>query len=457
MQFVSRIVFGYIFVLGLIFTFLVPPLQKPDEHGHFKRAVYVRQGYLFLWNDGKKLPLDRQFHDLITDKHINAVPYHPERKFDTGLYRVPLFAGDSAFEPVYIREKAQFMLGSFAYIPHAAGLLLARMLRLNAFISFFAGRFFMFLVSFVWMIFLYRRTKAPYRYVLLFAFSLPMFVHQITAYNYDGMHFMTGFTLFSVFTHLLTLPKLANRHLVYLGIATVLFLVSKVIYEPFILLVLLIPARKIAPGSGYLKKMALYFAGVLFFYFLFKHPIYLSSLTYRGHPDGTVPGSQLLFILQNPLEYLRIFVTSGIRLLKFHVQGTIGIFGWLDYSMHPAAYLIWLLAGFSVVSLGLPQKERLNRKFSLLLLGVLFLSYAALQTFFFLTWKPLKSPVIDGTQGRYFISFVPFLLFAFMHRAPITLCGRIPPRAAKLGICIAAGAVLVHVAASVIARYYIPI
>jgi len=38
-----------------------------------------------------------------------------------------------------------------------------------------------------------------------------------------------------------------------------------------------------------------------------------------------------------------------------------------------------------------------------------------MMTIFYLNWKTVGSHVIDGTQGRYFIVFVPFVLYFFIH------------------------------------------
>lgn len=416
MKFAEKLVFVYIFILGLSFTFLVPPLQKPDEHGHFKRAVYLRQGYIFLWNDGKKLPLDKQLYELINNKSLNAIPYRPTVKFNPNIYQVPLFSLSQDFKPVYIKEKAEFMLGAFAYIPHATGLFLARILHLNAFVTFFTGRFAMFLCSFIWMIFLYKKTKKPYKYILLFAFSLPMTIHQISAYNYDGMNFMMGFTLFSVFTRLYVQKKLSNRNLTIFGITLFLFLISKVIYEPLLLIALLIPYKKISPQMGiYMKKMCILLLAIIIGYFILKSPIYVSSLSYREHPVGVNPSKQILYILNNPIQYTEIFITSAWNLKKFHLQSAIGIFGWLDYSMDAWMYFVWIVgAVFMIYKLKLKKNELMNTRSIIFLYMIIFIEYAFIQTFFYLNWKQVGSPVIDGTQGRYFISLIPFVLLGIV-------------------------------------------
>ncbi len=415
MKFTEKLVFLYIFVLGIAFTFLVPPLQKPDEHGHFKRAIYLRQGYVFLWNDGKKLPLDKQLYDLINNSSLNKIPYRPSIKFNPEIYNVPLLVSQNELKPVYIHEKAEFMLGAFAYIPHAVGLFIARILHLNAFVSFFMGRLFMFIFSLIAMIFIYKKTLSPYKYILLLVFSLPMTLHQLSAYNYDGMHLIMGFALFSIFTTLHTQKKITDKNLFWLGVSAYLYLISKVVYEPMVFLILLLPFKKISSNIKVsTKKISLLMISVFFFYIILKLPIYIATPDYT-HPIGVNPLQQVSHILQNPIRYVEIFLTSAWNLKKFHLQSAIGIFGWLDYSLDAWMYFVWIFASIVLIyKLELNKNEHMTTGSTIFLFFILFLEYAYIQTFFYLNWKTVGSPVIDGTQGRYFISLLPFAFLGIL-------------------------------------------
>src|SRR3989338_423860 len=171
MSFTAKIAFLYIFILGLAFTFLVPPLQKPDEHGHFIRSILLSHGRIFLTNKDAHLPIEKQYYDLVHDPLLNAIPYHSQIKFNTEWYRGPLFATKDSYKMVNETTWGQFMLPASSYIPYAVGISMARLFHLNAYLTFFMGRLTMFLLAFIWMIFLYRKIPQAFRHILLLVFS----------------------------------------------------------------------------------------------------------------------------------------------------------------------------------------------------------------------------------------------------------------------------------------------
>ena len=244
MSFSAKIVFAYIFVLGLFFTFLVPPLQKPDEHGHFIRSILLSHGKIILTDKDVELPIEKQYYDLIHDPHLNKIPYHPKIKFDPMWYVRSPFADRGAYQLVRESTWGQFMLPASSYIPYAFGIILARFFHLNAYLTFFTGRLTMFLFVFIWTIFLFRKTPSPFKPILLFVFSLPMLIHQITGYNYDSMQYMMGFSLFVLLLNLLQKNTLSLYDLALIAFTFILFFIMKLSFEPMLLLVFLIPNKK---------------------------------------------------------------------------------------------------------------------------------------------------------------------------------------------------------------------
>ena len=136
MGLLEKIIFLYIFILGLAFTFLVPPLQKPDEHGHFIRSILLTHGKVFLTNKDENLPIEKQYYDLIHDQSLNNIPYHSQIKFDSRWYVRSLFADKGAYKFVNESTWGQFMLPASSYIPYAFGIGIARLFNLNAYLTF---------------------------------------------------------------------------------------------------------------------------------------------------------------------------------------------------------------------------------------------------------------------------------------------------------------------------------
>ncbi len=455
MSFTAKIVFLYIFILGLAFTFLVPPLQKPDEHGHFIRSILLSHGKIFLTSKDERLPIEKQYYDLIHDPLLNKIPYHPKIKFDTKRYLRSLFADEGAYKFINESTWGQFMLPASSYIPYAVGISIARLLNLNAYVTFFMGRFSMFLLAFVWMIFLYKKIPHPFKPILFFVFSIPMFIHQITGYNYDATQYMMGFSLFVFLLNLLQKRKLSSLDLTALGVTFLLFLIMKLSFEPMLLLIFLISYQKIDKKLfGYVKKMFFIMAIILAGYFLIKSTFFISATHYTHHPKGVNPTLQTQYILNHPIKYLQIFTQSSVHLAKFHLQGLIGIFGWLDYSMDWWVYILFIGTGiYLVCTIKLGSKERLKLWQIVIVFGSVFLTYAFMMTIFYLNWKVVGSQVIDGTQGRYFISLLPFLLLGLVHlKAKTSLSVKIP--GIKFLLVLVLFLIIVSVINSIQTRYY---
>jgi len=416
MNFTAKVVFLYIFILGLAFTFLVPPLQKPDEHGHFIRSVLLSHGKIFLTSNDVTLPIERQYYDLIHDPLLNAIPYHSQMKFNTAWYIRTPFATKNAYKLVNEATWGQFMLPASSYIPYALGVSVARLLNLNAYLTFFTGRFSMFLLAFVWMLYLYKKISHTFKPILLFAFSFPMFIHQITGHNYDAMQYMMGFSLFVLILNLLQKQKLTLTDFCLLCAAFVSYLIMKLSFEPMILLVFLIPYKKIDNNfSRYIKKIVLVLVIILAGYFLAKSTFFISASRYMHHPIGVNPTQQVQYIFNHPLNYFQNFIQSSLRLSKFHLQGLIGIFGWLDYSMDWRVYVLYLITGiYLIYSTIIEKRERLALWQILLIFGSVFFTYSFMLTIFYLNWKTVGSSTIDGTQGRYFISLLPFVMLGLI-------------------------------------------
>jgi len=151
---------------------------------------------------------------------------------------------------------------------------------------------------------------------------------------------------------------------------------------------------------------------VLIPYFVIKLPFFISSYYYRDNPIGVNPLKQIAYIIRDPLHFAAIFVTSFLSNINFHVQGAIGIFGWLDYSMNPFMYFIWIGAAcYLIYTIKLKKSDLLPTTKLIVLFSTPILTYMLIQTIFYLGWKTVGSSVIDGTQGRYYLILIPYTLY----------------------------------------------
>jgi Predicted membrane protein (DUF2142). len=61
----------YFLISGFIFSFLIPPFQKPDEFAHFKKTVSVANFDFFCQN--KKQPINANLIILLTQRKLGFI------------------------------------------------------------------------------------------------------------------------------------------------------------------------------------------------------------------------------------------------------------------------------------------------------------------------------------------------------------------------------------------------
>gem|GEM_PF-2166358 len=406
-------VFSMIFLLGIVFVFLSPPLQKPDEHTHFRKSVAVSKGYVFCRNGLLNYPLESKFSALLTDPHTSRVEYHKEIKYPSSNYRQPLFSTKAENATSPDPGENLCILSPLPYIPHAVGLFAARILNLSAVPSFFLGRLVMFLLSFVWVIYLYRKTPKPYNYFILFVYALPMTLHQLSAYSYDSLHIMLGLTLFAEMIILMQGPL--RRGLVIYVSTLVLFIFTKPGYELIVLSLFAIPPRHIArKTSDYFIRVGCALAVLILFFAVSRFGAF-QVLSSHVYPKFIYPALQLRNIISFPVDFASILLNTTWIEKKLFLQSLIGILGWLDYSLDKWVYLFYgVIAGYLII--GIPPRKKATpspAQLAILLTVVLGL-YVSILLSLYLVWNPVGGSTASGAQGRYFTVLVPFIML-FLH------------------------------------------
>lgn len=357
-----KFIFGYLLIIGAIFSFIIPPFQKPDETVHFKKTVAISYGILSCPKDGQTL-VDKKFVDLIEQQSLQLIIAKKNKKLNLGSWFNQVIKTKPNNNPRLLNINNSCQLPTISYIPQVTGLLFSKIINLNAFWSFFMGRFFGFLVFFAWFYFLHQHSSKSIKKIILLTFALPMALHQLTSYSYDGIQIMLALTIFVSGTKLIENRLKKINWLIILILGLIGFLVSRTIVKV-------------------------------------------------AYPATVNPLVQLELLKVQPLSILEIIVkTTYVRFL-FYLQGLIGIFGWLEYGLDYFTYFFYIfLIGFVICQTKLGKKILLLKWQNFILGFVIFIYYLVLLFINFLFWTPYKSKVVDGIQGRYFIIIFPFLVY----------------------------------------------
>lgn len=414
---IYRLSFIFILFLLIIFTFLVPPFHKPDEYGHFIRALSVSKGVIFCTKTKNNiLKLENQYINLHQAYPISALSLDKKIKLPFALYLKAIMSKPKDFTPQKLNFDKWCGFPFIAYLPHAFGLKISQFFQPNAYFAFFFGRFFMSILAFIWFYYLLKEIRPEFQPVLLFTFALPMTLHQISSYSYDGVHIMLALTFFTYFCNTLPQKKISYRLILPLFLSLILFLLTKKIgYEILLFLIFLVPNRAIAKDrKDYLIKMIIF---LLFFLILFI-PFKLSVQTEFNSSEYNYlidPVMQAAFIVRSPLNFALIIAKTTLLKAQVYLQGLIGLFGWLEYGLEPLTYFFYgLFFILIVLKTKLPKPWILPPLKLWMLSLILFSSYVFIQLLTYLFWTPVGEKVTDGVQGRYFIVFVPWIFFLLL-------------------------------------------
>lgn len=416
---------------GLLFTFLTPPFQSPDEHLHFYRAFQIAEGHLvaerqigdcygyskYFARDtclGGRLPRSV----LITVRQVSQTdlrfnPSQTQQLDDlAAVANLPLNPDDRLF----LNFKTTALHAPIPYLPQAAGIALGNVFNLSPLLLMYAGRLGN-LAAWSSLVFVAVRA-CPLNPELLATLALmPMSLFLAASLSVDGLTNGMAFALVGLAVAAATeAPKTPKRspNPGWLSLLAVLLSLAKLAYFPLALLLLAIPPARWGSRRRYWLGVAgtclasgLAVAG----WSAVVARIYVSL-----HPE-LEPTTQIQLVLANPLGFVatlgRTLTTHGLGLAHQYI----GVLGWLDTPLPLAwAGLSWL------VVLGLVLRSRrgeggLRWGQRWLLAIAAFASAIVLCSLAYL-WNVVGSPTVDGLQGRYFIPIVPVLALALSGRSP---------------------------------------
>lgn len=382
--------------LGLCFTFLVPPFQKPDENRHFYQSSALARGVTTcqVSSSGEVyLPLDSGVYDFPKSLKYDEIAHTPLRKF---------FLSDLSWErysPSAVTSAKDWCSWSFVgYIVPSLGIMLGKLTHLYL-VEFYLARLVSFIFFFICLLAsLKLATPRDSRWILFYAL-LPMTIHQASSISYDSLQLALLPLIFAWVGRFLdqTAESKEGSSPIWFILTLGLFVLAKPLSLVYLLLVFLIPNIS-------WRQTILIFSCLL----VLTLP-YLKPLHYLGLEGGVDPQLQIEVITRDPLYYTQVFLetisTDSLEILK----GIVGNFGWLDYQLPIYLYFFYLIGfGYLLSSRGVKTNQLRTGTLLVLLLvvaGYYLSTYAAL----YISWTSVGHTTIKGVQGRYFLVLIPFV------------------------------------------------
>ena len=387
-----------------IFTFLVPPFQKPDEQTHFEQSLIISKGFLSCQKKSNNMiPLEKKYINFIKTPYLDLLT-HGKGKLPVVTFLNDLFSNKQDNKKINFNIDHLCSFPIISYLPQAFSLTISSIFNLNPIVSLYFGRMLMSILGYFWFLYLYRRISKSYKLILLFTFALPMTLHQISSFSYDTVHIMLALTFFTLIINA-WIPASAGMTKKYFKLFFVLFLFllsKKIGYEAFFLFLFLTPYK--------VKPMIILSLIFVPFYFLLK-VTGTYDLQYFSTSQIFNPIRQINFLFSNPINIIKVIAVTTVERFSFYLQSLIGIFGWLEYGLDPLSYLFYgLFFIYVLINVETRHALSLQKNKTILLFIALIISYIFIILLGFVFYTSKATLVAGGIQGRYFIPFLPFII-----------------------------------------------
>lgn len=418
-----------ILVVSLLLTacamlsFIIPPMQSPDEHDHIKRACLLGRGVFLL--ESKQ---GQSSGGEVDSGLLAFMAAFPPRLPGMSEEKV-LAAGKIVWtgERVFDSAPGTGYYLPLIYVPQTAALIIGEGFGLTIEHSYRLARLFALLAT-VALIYI-GLGLYPASPLLIALLALPMSLFQFSCASIDGISL--GLTVFSVaaFMRISECRQYTSTWLfISLTTAVLLLATSRLQASPMFALLF-------AACFSIRRWQFAVLATAALGFFLTWTLLSMTNTVDLRVANTRPPAEIAIYYLQHPLSLMDVLgATLADPSQKImYLQSFLGVLGWLDAAFSGQLYtLIFLLLGtIGAFSLSLSSVE--NWWPQRLLLLVLSLASVALIFFALLvTWTPHPATVIMGVQGRYFI--IPAVMAAYaiggnkgvseglMRKASLVLC-----------------------------------
>ena len=413
---------------GILFLFLNPPFQAPDEDAHFFKMYGYTSGSL---NFRK---LSNYSGQILPESLINIQKYYSSAKYDkktkTSLKELKIVS-----EQKLEKQNTKFLkfipswYTPLSYFPSFIVLWIMKILNVKPLMMIYILRFCSLLV---YLSLTYAAIcLMPFKKWLLALIAfLPLSVYQAASISTDGLTIGLGFLL-AAYTLKLKFDenpenKIGLKQIFVWGFIFIYLCFCKYAYFPLGLLYLILPQERFEDKKHYLKGFLIINLINLFLILVFLAANFwitkdvITELTAKT-------GSKIIIltdILKNPFEYLKNVAYTTNKRFGFYLCNVVSSFGW-TYTMMPAFLTkIYYILLFLAVFYDRKMKEEIPLKDkSIFILSVLF-SYLVIITSVLLLYQ--RYPLILGVQGRYLTIFLPLIFLLFCSKK-INISNKIIP------------------------------
>lgn len=409
-------------IYGVMIMFLTPPLQSPDENGHFSASYSLSELHI---TGGTVNGETGGGGGIICNENVrNFIQYYdkkfvgkPESKYTYNDMYLDSYVndkyGDSSKITVYPYWKLGY--GVIKYSIQAVGIAFGKILLDNytPYNAIMFARFFN-LMFFILIVYIALKITPVYKNTIFLIATMPMTVSLAASVSRDAGLIAISILYFAYLFMIIQNKeyKISCKDIIYLSIIGVCFYDFKVVMLPFLLLVIFIDKSKF---TSLKQRLSFYIIPIICILIIFlfnqltqykdiSHPNVYEQIEYLKHNIIQIPS-----IIYNTIKTYHVFYKNSL-------YGNLGL---LDVSFPRIMLALFYIALFLVAIYDGLTSKKMSYKIISTSFAISVAVFIVLIMYFYITWTPLPDIAgigvnySTGFQGRYLIPFMTFCLLIF--------------------------------------------
>lgn len=403
--------------IGLIFVFVTPPFQGPDEFVHFARAYQISEFKVYEVKSenfiGGYIPESLKYVMAELDKEP-IIQHNPQNKVKISkvifLFNIPLNKNVKSF----VEFSAAAAYFPIMYLPQSMGIGIAKLFNLTPLKLFYFGRIFNLII---WAVLTYFSIKLiPIGKKVMFLLSLsPMILFQAATLSPDGITNGIAFLMIAVILKYAfdEKPRIGLKEIWVLLLLSSALALCKQAYFLIFILYFLIPVKKFQSKRKYYSVfmliMLINVVLILLWAFSARHTIVDAR-------PGVSMYNQLFYILKNPISYVKIFIGTFLHHGTDYIGQWVGRLGWMDTYLPKTVIYSYIIVLLFTALTDNESEIKIDIKQKILVLISFLAGVAITATLLYLTYNEVGRSYIMGIQGRYFIPLGPLVYLLIYNR-----------------------------------------
>ncbi len=404
--------FPYVVViLGLLYVFITPPFQIPDETNHFYRIIQVAQGQFIPDKRGPVTGGTVPRSAVATAESFTyKIVHHPENKIQKVTFENALHQPLNPQDTLFFSFPNSSLYSPVSYLPQVLFVKAGLMLELSPIWLMYGGRIMAVLISVLLLTFAMRLLPG-FHWCLFLVALLPMFLYQMASLSGDSfLNSLAVLTWAMAMRAAFIEKQLTGKFAVKIFIVVALLAFCKAGY---LLLVLLFLLPVFTATDKAQKRNWILFTIFLFICATVITGIWSSVVKATFSPYGNPninPDKAIAFIKSNPVVFAGMVLKNILKNIPFYLYGIVGFLGWLDTRL-PFFVTVICLAAIVLVVYGEDRKFQFSISQHVFLLGIAAGICLIIIVSQYLVTTAAGSPEIERSQGRYFLPVLLPLLF----------------------------------------------